>query len=199
MPRTPEQYEEIRNEKRQLIIDVALKLFANHGYSSTSISQIAENANISKGLLYNYFKSKEELLNAIISKTIAEMMSMIDPNNDNIISDEEALDFFDLFFSSMRNNTVEMKNYFQLTFQPEVLNLLTEGYTTKRDSRYAEMFINFFEKRSPKNARLKILNLINTLKGFSMQYVFAPEFFSDELVDAYKEYLKDIFVRGINE
>ena len=195
MPRTPEQYEEIRSEKRQLIISVALELFANHGYSSTSISQIAENANISKGLLYNYFKSKEELLNAIISKTIAEMMSMIDPNNDNIISDEEALDFFDLFFTSMKNNTVEMKNYFQLTFQPEVVKLLAEGYAAKRDSRYAEMFINFFEKRSPKNARLKILNLMNTLKGFSMQYVFAPDFFSDELVDSYKEYLKDVFVR----
>ena len=55
-PRTEEQYKEIRQEKRQLIMNTALELFALHGYESTTINQIAKNANISKGLLYNYLK-----------------------------------------------------------------------------------------------------------------------------------------------
>jgi AcrR family transcriptional regulator len=44
----------------------ALELFARQGYHSTSISQIAKEAGVSKGLLYNYFASKEVLLEDII-------------------------------------------------------------------------------------------------------------------------------------
>ena len=64
-PRTEEQFEEIRESKKNLIQEVALELFATRGYHSTSISMIAKEADISKGLLYNYFESKEELLNSM--------------------------------------------------------------------------------------------------------------------------------------
>jgi AcrR family transcriptional regulator len=64
-PKTPEQFEEIRTQKRAAIIAAALELFANKGYHSTSISSIAEQAGISKGLIYNYFDSKKSILLAI--------------------------------------------------------------------------------------------------------------------------------------
>ena len=47
-------------------MDAALELFVTYGYQGTTISQIAKKASVSKGLLYNYFKSKEELLHEII-------------------------------------------------------------------------------------------------------------------------------------
>ena len=58
MPRTKEQFEEIRSEKVKMIKEVALRIFANEGYFQTSIAKIAKTANISKGLLYNYFERK---------------------------------------------------------------------------------------------------------------------------------------------
>ena len=61
-PRTKQQFEDIREEKRSLIMKVALELFAEEGYHNTSISKIASRAGISKGLLYNYFDSKEDLI-----------------------------------------------------------------------------------------------------------------------------------------
>ena len=60
MPRTPEQFEKIREEKRNHIMEVALECFANEGYHSTSISKIAKSAGISKGLIYNYFELNED-------------------------------------------------------------------------------------------------------------------------------------------
>lgn len=51
-----------RDISKTLITDTALKLFAEQGYDKTSIRTIAETAGISLGLLYNYFKSKDELL-----------------------------------------------------------------------------------------------------------------------------------------
>ncbi|MDR1542801.1 MAG: TetR/AcrR family transcriptional regulator, partial [Prevotellaceae bacterium] len=72
MPRTQVQYEKIRNEKRQLIKQTALSLFAENGYETTSISEIAKKAGISKGLMYNYFTSKEELLQIIWDDLVRE-------------------------------------------------------------------------------------------------------------------------------
>ncbi|MFP4088661.1 MAG: TetR/AcrR family transcriptional regulator [Cyclobacteriaceae bacterium] len=50
---------------QQKIVDTALTLFSKHGYEKTSIRTIAKETDISLGLMYNYFKSKEALLEAI--------------------------------------------------------------------------------------------------------------------------------------
>jgi AcrR family transcriptional regulator len=48
------------------LIDAALSLFAAQGYEKTTIKEIAKEAGVSLGLLYNYFPSKQELLKQII-------------------------------------------------------------------------------------------------------------------------------------
>ncbi|WML46621.1 TetR/AcrR family transcriptional regulator [Neobacillus sp. PS3-34] len=53
-------------EKEQLIIESGLKLFAHKGFSSTSIQEIATESGISKGAFYLHFKSKDDLLLAIL-------------------------------------------------------------------------------------------------------------------------------------
>jgi TetR/AcrR family transcriptional regulator len=50
------------NEKRQYILDKAATLFAEQGFSATSISAIANYCGTSKALLYHYYESKEALL-----------------------------------------------------------------------------------------------------------------------------------------
>ena len=72
-PRTSQQFQEMREEKMTLIMDVALEHFANEGYFRTTISHIARHAGISKGLMYNYFESKEALLRAIVHKSVNEV------------------------------------------------------------------------------------------------------------------------------
>ncbi|MEZ4988112.1 MAG: helix-turn-helix domain-containing protein [Saprospiraceae bacterium] len=52
-------------------------MFAVFGYRGTTVSQIAAKAGISKGLLYNYFSGKEELLHEIIRSSIAENISWV--------------------------------------------------------------------------------------------------------------------------
>ena len=68
-PKSDKQFEEIRESSKENILDAALKLFSSNGYFNTSTRQIAKQANISNGLLYNYFKSKEELLTEIVRKS----------------------------------------------------------------------------------------------------------------------------------
>lgn len=70
-PKSASQFEEIREKSKEKILDAALKLFSNEGYHATSIAKIAKEAGVSKGLMYNYFESKEELLNAIIENAMS--------------------------------------------------------------------------------------------------------------------------------
>ncbi|MDR2474815.1 MAG: TetR/AcrR family transcriptional regulator [Bacteroidales bacterium] len=197
MPRTPEQYEEIRNEKKHAIMHAAFLLFANQGYTSTSITQVAEKANISKGLMYNYFESKEALLNAIVEWVRNEVRELLDPDHDGAISNEEALEFFDRFFSMLKRRPNLMMAHFQLITQPDVLRYLRKECDGKQDDKYMQMLLEFLARNDPKNAQLKMLNLSVILKGISLVYAFSPELFAGNLLDEYKEYLKDIFVRGI--
>ncbi len=55
------------NKKKQQIIEAAQILFIKKGFSVTSIQDILDAANISKGTFYNYFSSKTECLMAILS------------------------------------------------------------------------------------------------------------------------------------
>jgi AcrR family transcriptional regulator len=52
-------------DKRRLIVDAAIKVFAEKGYHGTRISDIADHAEIAYGLVYHYFKNKEEILDTI--------------------------------------------------------------------------------------------------------------------------------------
>lgn len=61
-----------KEETRSNIIQNALELFRAKGFNETSMEEIAEGADISKGTLYNYFESKESLLSAYIQATIID-------------------------------------------------------------------------------------------------------------------------------
>ena len=77
MPKTPKQFEDMRSERRVSILEAALHVFAEEGYHSASISKISKYAKISKGLLYNYFESKEDLLKILIGSLIDDEIKML--------------------------------------------------------------------------------------------------------------------------
>lgn len=56
--------------KRQVIIDAAVDVFSRNGFQNSTISQIAQKANVAEGTIYQYFKNKEDLFFSIpIDKT----------------------------------------------------------------------------------------------------------------------------------
>ena len=57
-------------EREQGILDAAANLFIHYGYDKTTVSDIAREAGISKGAIYLHFKSKDELLEALIIREI---------------------------------------------------------------------------------------------------------------------------------
>ena len=54
-----------RGEKRPLILQAATEVFAEQGFASVTVAEIADRAGIGKGTVYEYFSSKDELLFAV--------------------------------------------------------------------------------------------------------------------------------------
>jgi len=69
MPSRPQRYLE---QRKQDIIRAAKQMFVQQGYASTTISQIASEAEMATGTLYRYFKSKDELIWAVSHEHIEE-------------------------------------------------------------------------------------------------------------------------------
>jgi AcrR family transcriptional regulator len=63
-----------QEEKRKLILDAAVRVFARRGYHGSRVGDIAEEAGIAHGLLYHYFASKEQVLQAIFRENWGELI-----------------------------------------------------------------------------------------------------------------------------
>jgi AcrR family transcriptional regulator len=192
-PKTPEQFQEIREEKRTLIMDIALKYFASEGYHKTTISQIAKHAGISKGLMYNYFKSKEHLLSDIIDRTMEDIGRYFDPNNDGFLTEHEFELFIRKLFNVLREKIDFWRLFYQLLMQNEVRQQLlksTQG-TVKNpqdvysnSSKFMQVVIKilvdyFFRKKNRKSEDydpvLEMNMFIYTIEGFAMMTVYMDE------------------------
>jgi AcrR family transcriptional regulator len=65
-------------EKRRLILDAAVRVFAHKGFHTSRVGDIAEEAGVAHGLLYHYFASKDEVLDTIFRETWSQLLEEID-------------------------------------------------------------------------------------------------------------------------
>ncbi|MDH5393737.1 MAG: TetR/AcrR family transcriptional regulator [Gammaproteobacteria bacterium] len=72
---------------KELIVQAADQLFYEHGYSQTSFSDIAAQAGIPRGNFYYYFKTKDDILTAVLSfrhQQIEEMLTACEQHSDDV-------------------------------------------------------------------------------------------------------------------
>jgi AcrR family transcriptional regulator len=70
LPRTKEANQRIRAERRVQILDAAAQIFAHRGLAGTRTADIAAACNMSEGLLFHYFVSKEDIFAAVIEDAL---------------------------------------------------------------------------------------------------------------------------------
>jgi AcrR family transcriptional regulator len=187
MPRTAQQFEEIRKDRKQAIMDTALEEFATYGYKSTSISMIAKKAEVSKGLMYNYFKSKEELLTSIMSEGFDEMHGLLDTDKDGVLTKEEFAFFIDETFKLMKEKRSFYKLYFSLLMQPAVAKLFTEKLYQIGEP-ILKIMVDYFTRKNAKNPNLEALMVGAMLDGIGFNYVFNADVYPlDEVIELIKE------------
>jgi TetR/AcrR family transcriptional regulator, fatty acid metabolism regulator protein len=65
-------------DKRRLLLDAAVRVFARKGFHAARVGDIAEEAGVAHGLLYHYFSSKDEVLATIFRETWTDLLDAVD-------------------------------------------------------------------------------------------------------------------------
>jgi AcrR family transcriptional regulator len=68
----------VREERTQEIIDAAMKVFAEQGFHAATMDEIADQAGVSKGTLYLYFKGKDKIISSLMQWFFRLEYSLID-------------------------------------------------------------------------------------------------------------------------
>ena len=178
MPRSAAQYKQIRKEKRELILDTALELFAEKGFHTTSIEQIAKKAGISKGLTYNYFESKNAILDAILKTGFDAIYAHFDIDNDGVLSYNEFEFFIRKSFIAMTENRSFWKLYFSLMMQPVVTETYINTYA-ETSANLSEILIRFLTEQGSTDPMKDIMMVSSLVKGAYLILVTSPGFFDE--------------------
>jgi len=153
-------------------MEAGLELFASEGYSHCSIAQLAKHAGISKGLMYNYFESKEALLAAIVEKGVKEIMLMIDPNQDGSLEPEEVEGFIRNTFATMHENLPFWTLFINVVLQPKVKELLSGEPFEGVMERFAPALMDYFQKMGYEDPLLEMLTFSAMIEGYGVLLLY---------------------------
>ena len=194
-PRTTEQYEKIRETKRKHILNTACKLFANHGFYDTSISMITKQAGISKGLIYNYFESKEQLLKSLVFEGLNEFHKNFDIDHDGILSNKEFEIYIDNYFRLLDKNREFWRLYFAIIIQPPVLRIVEKEMMEFGAPMVAILF-NYFRDNNYEDPQAEMEFFSAVLSGIAIKYLNAPEYFH---LDKLKKKILSLYPNNKNQ
>lgn len=176
-PKTPEQFKNLREDRKQEIMDAALVLFAQNGFENTRIEQITKKAGVSKGLFYNYFESKDAILRdlfALLFAKIQELISLVEGYKSGISDPQDTIQtLLSLTQKSAEENLEFWTLYSRLTFQLKVpkdtmgdLLQFEKAYNTKLALILADLGYD--------NPGVEAILVNNTLDGIILNYVLRP-------------------------
>jgi len=126
--------------RRQEIIDTARELFLEHGFDKTQMSDILKKMNVATGTIYHYFKSKTEILYAVIDELMNEKIM----NKRQLLNEIQgsALDRLKYIFSIFENSELHSKTSSNFLNDPATI----QYYMTKMSNSYLTLLVPIIEQ-----------------------------------------------------
>ena len=132
MPRNQKANKQLQEASRQKILMAAFELFASRGYATTTVDCIAKKAGVSKGLIYHYFNSKQDILKGIFHWIVRDAEQYMDPSAD--LSPKAFCRWvIDYSFDFIINQTKINRLIVGLAIQPHVVQQLKEEIDAVRE------------------------------------------------------------------
>lgn len=175
-PRTPEQFEQIRQERIHQILDAALHVFAEDSYHGASIASIAKHAKISKGLIYNYFESKEEILRTLILGLFDHFMDVLQLDFSKPLSKKDFVRIVELSVDEVIKSPARWRLFMSLSFQPDVTPLLM-GELMPKLGPFMNALNVYFQEKGHEDPMATMRYYSAVLDGVQMHIILDPENF----------------------
>ena len=168
-PRKKEKNAEIRQVSMKKITDAAFSLIAKQGYESTSIAQIARKAGVSKGLLYNYFTGKEDMLKKMILSAADEGEKTI---QDNLTDDPAKTleNIFRYFFYYLVQEQDRWRMMAELAFKIDKFKFVHD-LAAEKIKAYLVLLENLLKQLGVENPEGEAKILAALFDGIGIQYI----------------------------
>lgn len=190
MPKTTEQNERIREATKAAIIENAMILFAQKGYATTNMRQVAQQANVSTGLTYHYFDSKQSLLRAVFEHSMAKLGEAFAPALIITVPNHRLIALLNIIFETLEADKDFWALFYMLRTQPAIAEILGEGllYHTEH---LRSAFVMALQEMDWPNPELEAYFLYSLIEGAIQQYLLDPENYPlamivDRIIKPYK-------------
>lgn len=149
MPKVVPEYKE---EAKERIIQAALQAYSEKGYHETTMNDVARRLGVSKGALYLYFKSKDELLTVIIERWNRTMRNTLVSSFEGKDLDKSLKALFDHVAEDPINRMgLSFELISEASRNPSIRKVLSEAY--EKNLKTLTEFLHKHDKRgSPQNA-----------------------------------------------
>ena len=195
MPRTRSEH---YDDKKRNLLEVAAKMFADTGYVSCRMEDIAERCDVSKSMLYHYFKRKEDILYAILSEYVARLNIFIE----EFLEQEVAADrksYFQNFLTDYLQIAIESREKHAVTLN-DTRWLTAEQLKLQEDleRRNVDLFVELLKRVNPNYAvteyRVYAFLLIGMINWVGLWYKSSGQISPGELYDRIGQLFLDGFM-----
>ncbi len=191
-----------RDQRKREIALAALDLFAQNGFEATSISQVAKSAGISKGSVYLYFTSKEDLIFHAVATWVDQIMEQTGSGVPSDLPPPERLRtlvhaMVEVFLDDERSVRIAAAIFQLFLTNPQMLehrDLTRELFQDARrpitDIIMDGVSRGLFRPETPREAERIAINLLAYLDGIALHYYMSRSYFDlMSQVDLYVDHL----------
>ncbi len=177
-PRKEEDFEKIRVESRKKILETATELLAEKGYGGTTMSELAKRAGVSKGLAYNYFGSKEEILAEVVRSGLQELFDSFELP-EGALSDDDVAKMIEHNFDILDNDPKRWSLYFMVFLQPEA-SKIAGPLIFEIMAPILEKLAVFLSSKGVEKPLVEAYFVGSVLDGISLNYLYNKEIYPKE-------------------
>ncbi|MGC7872788.1 TetR family transcriptional regulator [Desulfosporosinus sp. SYSU MS00001] len=187
-------------ERRQDILEAALKVFSENGYKGATTAEIARQAGVAEGTIFRHFATKKELLTAVLEPKIVEGLIVLDQEKRESSPEE----FFRCFLKNRLELMQENAGLFRLMFaeaqyHSEVREALFHGILGPGIG----LIKPWFDKGIAQGV-FKPLPLIPTMRSFMGMAMFYgvfgflfPNLSPERTIDEAADHIAELFLHGL--
>ncbi|HHP7241522.1 MAG TPA: TetR/AcrR family transcriptional regulator [Cyclobacteriaceae bacterium] len=168
-PKTSLQNQQIRDQTRERILRAAFELFAQQGFESTSMDQIARRASISKGNVYNHFVSKESLLKGTLESLLKEGEDIFGRISGKEDPKKTFTKVMQLYFEELTKNNEHWRLVSLLALQVGRFQFVNE-LSQKKYKLYINLIQKILKKLGIENYKEEAYLLAAIMDGLALQH-----------------------------
>ena len=186
-----------KEETRESIIDCAVSFFREKGFQETSMEEIAEKSDVSKGTLYNYFENKESILVGYFQTIIADYGKEMKENFAENKDIESTLYNLLAFISNIFKNDKELAAIYFKYRMPSRFDVKPDNSQRSGIEKWVLGIIENAQQNNQLRRDIPALVLTRNFQFLTMSF-FISSIYTDEAfeIDIIKDQLIGLFLNG---